>query len=51
VPTEPLPPAARFSITTCSPSAALILSAIARAMMSLVPPGGSGMTSVMGRFG
>jgi hypothetical protein len=51
VPTVPLPPAARFSITICWPSAVLSLSATARAMMSLVPPGGSGMTSVIGRFG
>jgi hypothetical protein len=49
--TVPLPAAARFSITTCWPSAMLILSATARAMMSLVPPGGSGITSVIGLLG
>jgi len=51
VPTVPLPPEGRFSTTTCWPSEALSLSATARAMMSLVPPGGSGMTSVIGRLG
>ena len=51
VATVPLPPDARFSTTTCWPSAALILSATARARMSLVPPGGSGTTSVIGLFG
>jgi len=47
----PLPPALRFSTTMRWPSASLILSATARAMMSLVPPGGSGMTRTMGRLG
>jgi hypothetical protein len=51
VPTVPLPPAARFSTTTCWPSDALSLSATARAMMSLLPPGGSGTMSVIGRLG
>ena len=49
--TVPLPADARFSTTICWPSAALILSATARAMMSLLPPGGSAMTSVIGLFG
>src|SRR5438105_1198922 len=38
-------------MTTRWPSAALILSATARAIMSLVPPGGSGITSVIGLVG
>ena len=49
--TVPLPAEARFSTTICWPSAAPILSATARAMMSLLPPGGSAITSVMGLFG
>ena len=51
VATVPLPPAARFSITTCWPSDLLMRSPTIRAMMSLVPPGGSGTTSVIGRLG
>src|SRR5205085_2661314 len=51
VATVPLPPAGRLSMTTRWPSAALSLSATARATMSLVPPGGSGITSVIGLVG
>ena len=46
------PPApARFSTTTVWPSAGCSFSAITRAMMSVVPPGGNGTTIRTGRFG
>jgi hypothetical protein len=45
----PAPP--RLSMMTATPSAAASLSAMARAKMSLVPPGGNGTTKVMLRLG
>jgi hypothetical protein len=40
-----------LSTTICWPSPSLILSAMIRAMMVALPPGGNGTTSVMGRLG
>src|SRR5713226_6697356 len=45
----PAPP--RLSTTICWPSASPSLSAMMRAMMVALPPGGNGTTSVIGRFG
>jgi hypothetical protein len=45
----PAPP--RLSMTICWPSASPSLSAMARAMMVALPPGGNGTTRVIGRFG
>ena len=47
-----LPPApARFSTTTCCPSRFERCSAISLAVMSVLPPGAYGTTSVIGLFG
>src|ERR1700680_5131586 len=45
----PAPP--RLSTTIGRPSASLSLSAMIRAMMVVLPPGGNGTTSVIGRLG
>src|SRR5262245_39146768 len=41
----------RLSTTICWPSASASLSAMMRAMMVALPPGGNGTTSVIGRLG
>ena len=50
VPTVP-PAPGRLSITTFSPSTSLILSAMARPTIEVLPPGANGMTSVTARVG
>ena len=50
VPTVP-PAPARLSMTICWPSASPSLSLTERMTMVVLPPGGNGMISVIGRSG